>query len=192
MFFWIIVVLGSMLPEAPPAVIVTLRDAQGAPLAGVAVLAYDRGGAVLFARAMTDDTGVASFSMLPVGDIRVLVRGRAGGVELHHVGDDTMGVLVILGAPPTRLDLIVDAEGAVRPDPATMIAPERDIPLVPSAAAIPTPTTMPALVSPTTTPALAAVKPTTGSFPWLSIALVTILLALLLAGLAWLSRTRAQ
>lgn len=196
MYLWLILVLGNLLPtpEAPPAVIVTLRDAQGAPLAGVAVLAYDRGGTVLFARAMTDDTGVASFSMLPVGEARIVIRGHTpDGIELRQPGAEVTGVFLILTAPPTRLDLVVDADGMVRPDPATMIAPESDIPLVPSATAILTPTaTTAALVAPTVTPELPVAEPSTSSFPWLGIALVTILLALLLAGLAWLSRTRAQ
>jgi hypothetical protein len=47
----------------------------------------------------------------------------ASGAQLYQIGADAPGVAVFLGPPPTTLDLRVDSDGMVLPDPATMIDP---------------------------------------------------------------------
>ena len=65
------------------------------------------------------------FVSLRVGEIRVAVEGQlANGTTLYLPGQDSAGIRLTLGAPPTRLDLRVEPDGLLRPDPATMIVPQ--------------------------------------------------------------------
>src|SRR5205823_985556 len=61
-------------------------------------------------------------SGLSIDHVRVTVTGRLlDGTRLRQPGQDAQGIALLLGPPPTRLDLRVDLDGSVRPDPATMI-----------------------------------------------------------------------
>ena len=74
------------------------------------------------------------FANISVSQVRVRVLGTlASGAQLYQIGADAPGVAVFLGPPPTTLDLRVDSDGMVLPDPVTMIDP------VPHGPAIATP-----------------------------------------------------
>jgi hypothetical protein len=101
-------------------------------------------------------------------------------------------VLVILGAPEVRLELRVEPDGMVIPDPATMIVPDLGIPFdLPTAAlAVTAAPTLPALPIPTTVPPVVD-EPTALGWPWpLLVAggLVVAVLALIAARSLWRRR----
>lgn len=144
--------------DAPPALVVRLRDVVGAGVAGVTIIVADQSGATVLDRATTDATGSATFGPLPATDIRVRVEGRlADGTQLVQPGADAAGIAVILGAPPVTLELRSEADGTVLPDPATALALEPGIeaPLV---------TADPAQVPPAL-PAATALAATVTAFP---------------------------
>lgn len=132
---WLIVILclllgfalpamaGAQEPEPPPVLTVTVRDGAGRGIPGIQVLVRDRSGITELGRAVTDVAGQAVFATLPSSDVRVALVGRLGdGTELRQEGDDTPGIALILSLPPNTLDLIVERDGTVIPDPTTMIA----------------------------------------------------------------------
>ena len=64
------------------------------------------------------------FANITVSQVRVRVLGTlVSGAQLYQIGADAPGVAVFLGPPPTTLDLRVDSDGMVLPDPITMIDP---------------------------------------------------------------------
>jgi hypothetical protein len=119
-----------------PALVVTLRDAEGQGVPGVIVEVRDQDGHVL-ARATTDGAGEALFATLPHISLRVAVAGRMGGVALRQIGQDAEGVLLVGDIPTHVLDLRVAPDGLVVPDPASMIAPDPVGPMVASGVSIP-------------------------------------------------------
>lgn len=176
----------AQTPVLPPALVVQLRDVAGAPLAGVAVTVHDRSGRAVLARGTTNTDGAVSFDPLPAEDVRVAVTGALPtGVPLSQPGDDVRGVAVVLGAPPVYLDLRVETDGVVRPDPATMIAPDVGVPAIaPLEAAAtptvhePTPTAHSDLVNPANEVATEQVVITSdSSLFWMGLALVICLCA---------------
>jgi hypothetical protein len=123
--------------QSPPDLIVTLRDAQNQGVAGVTISVRDAADGQEIGRATTDTQGHAVFPVLPVGDIRVVVQGRlTNGSALYLPGLDAQGIRLTLGAPPTWLDLRSEPDGLIRPDPATMIVPERGAELAQTAGPI--------------------------------------------------------
>lgn len=118
---------------------VSLHDASGAPIAGVAISVHDEDGYEL-AQARTGRDGTAHFTGLS-SVVRVLIMGQApGGLPLYQLGDDAQGVRLDLaqaGETP-RLDLRVERDGLVLPDPVTMITREEGGPDVSEAPPIPT------------------------------------------------------
>jgi hypothetical protein len=170
----------------PPALVVQLRDVAGAPVAGVAVTVHDLSGSATLARGATDRSGRASFDALPAEDVRVAVAGALPtGVPLSQPGDDVRGVAVVLGAPPVYLDLRVETDGVVRPDPATMIAPDVGVPAIappePSStptAGEPAPPIHPVLVDSADRATTEQVEaPTDASLFWMGLTLVICLCA---------------
>jgi len=104
--------------------IVTVRDVRGAPLAGLTVQIRAGADAPMLNEARTDAQGQAMFANISVSQVRVRVLGTlASGAQLYQIGADAPGVAVFLGPPPTTLDLRVDVDGMVLPDPVTMIDP---------------------------------------------------------------------
>jgi hypothetical protein len=125
-------VSGMTLAQEPPDLVVTLRDsAHRGVIATVSV--RDETGQQELARATTDAGGRASFSQVQESRVRVVIDGSHSGVRLYQDGSDANGIALLLSAPPTRLDLRVDTDGRVVPDPATMIVPDQDIPRYPTA-----------------------------------------------------------
>jgi len=126
----------TMLAQTmPPDLIVTLRDAQEKPLAGISVQVRTIANGPVLAQAVTAPTGAAEFAGLTVDRVVVLVSGSLpDGTRLVQPGQDAHGIALLLGPPPTRLDLRVDANGQVLPDPATMIDPIPNGPIVATAA----------------------------------------------------------
>lgn len=118
---------------------VALHDAGGRPVAGVTVRVRSEEGVEL-AHQLTSTAGTAVFVDLPAV-VRVTVAGQPrGGLPLFQLGDDAAGVRLDLGqaADAPRLDLRVERDGLVLPDPATMITREEGGPVVGSAPPIPT------------------------------------------------------
>lgn len=114
--------------DAPPALVVRLREISGGGVADVTIIVTDQSGTTVLDRATTDATGTATFGPLPAADIRVRVEGRlADGTQLVQPGADAAGIAVILGAPPVTLELRSEADGTVLPDPATALALEPGI-----------------------------------------------------------------
>jgi hypothetical protein len=115
--------------QPPAALVVTIRDSNGAGISAATVSILDIGGQHELARTTTDSAGVAVFATLPTESIRVLVAGQlADGPHLYQPGSDHAGLSIDLTAPPTRLDLRVEPDGQVLPDPATMISPDPGLP----------------------------------------------------------------
>lgn len=202
----LLLVLLLLLPttafaQAAPDIVISLRDADDAPVPNVQIFVRDAGGVRDLARATTDGAGQAIVSGLPVSEVRVAIAGALpNGMPLVQVGDDALGVLVFLDAATTRLDLRSEADGTIIPDPATMIAPDvaasdaaRLFPTAPlaQAAAIP-----PAVAAPSADPAqqlqhpaltreAAAASKQRPPFPLAGIALVAALLAGIAGVIAW-------
>lgn len=144
--------------DAPPALVVRLRDVAGAGVAGVTIIVADQSGATVLDRATTDTTGTAAFGPLPAADVRVRVEGRlADGTPLVQPGADAQGIAVILGAPFLTLELRSEADGTVLPDPATELTLEPGV-------AAPVITLVPAQV-PSAPSAAAPMEPTVAAFP---------------------------
>jgi hypothetical protein len=105
------------LAQSPPALVVTLRDSDGHGVAGATMLARDRSGQQILGEAQTDADGRATIERVPVAEVRVAVRGTAGGMSLVQPGDDVLGILVFLDAPTVTVDLLIEEGGVVVPDP---------------------------------------------------------------------------
>jgi hypothetical protein len=104
--------------------IVTVRDVRGAPIPGLTVQISAGADTPILAQVVTDAQGQAVFATISVSQVRVRVIGTlASGAHLYQPGADAPGVAVFLGPPPTTLDLRVDSDGMVLPDPVTMIDP---------------------------------------------------------------------
>lgn len=118
---------------------VTLHDSSGRALVGVTIIVRDEAGQEL-TRATTDANGAASFAELPAV-VRVAVNGQMrGGPQLYQLGGDAQGVRLDLGqgSGSAVLDLRVERDGLVLPDPATMLSLEEGGPVVEDTIPIPT------------------------------------------------------
>lgn len=121
--------LAAHAQELPPDLIVRLRDSADIGISNITVIVRDASGHELV-RASTDATGRATFERLPVSEVRVAVQGSlVNGKPLSLPGQDAPGIRLLLDSPPVRLDLRAEADGLVRPDPATMIDPEVGVPI---------------------------------------------------------------
>jgi hypothetical protein len=114
---------------------VTVRDVGGAPLAGLTVQIRAGAETPILAQAVSTAQGQVMFANITVSQVRVRVLGTlASGAQLYQIGADAPGVAVFLGPPPTTLDLRVDSDGMVLPDPITMIDPVSHGPVIASPA----------------------------------------------------------
>jgi hypothetical protein len=114
----------STSAQSAPDLIVTIRELAGAPLAGISVQVHASAGGPVLAQAVTDVQGQAEIGGLSTDRVRVTIAGTLpDGTRLVQPGQDTQGIAVLLGPPPTRLDLRVAPDGTVLPDPSTMIDP---------------------------------------------------------------------
>ena len=105
-----------------PDLIVTVRDVHGAPLLGLTVQIRAGADSPIVAQEVTNAQGQALFAAISVGQVQVRVTGTlASGERLYQPGLDASGIVLFLGPPPTTLDLRVDPDGSVLPDPATMM-----------------------------------------------------------------------
>lgn len=144
--------------DAPPALVVRLRDVTGTGVAGAAVIVTDDSGATVLARATSDAEGAVRFGPLPVTEVRVVVHGRlADGTLLFQPGADAQGIAVVLGAPVVTLELRSEADGTVLPDPEAELTLELGV-------EAPRITVEPAQVPPAP-PASAALAATVAAFP---------------------------
>ncbi|MFN8567035.1 MAG: hypothetical protein U0Z44_05815 [Kouleothrix sp.] len=181
--------------QPAPDLIVTLRDEQGqGVLANITVLAP--AGTPVLARATTDAQGRAVIETLPISEVRVLVEGQLpNGVRLVQRGDDAKGIRLWLDAESTQLDLRVNPDGTIEPDPATMIEPEGSAieptstpAAAPTVAAVPQPTRRPAPTPrpamPTPAAAVQAGEPPAAALPLGGIALAVLLGGAIVAVLA--------
>lgn len=181
--------------QPAPDLIVTLRDEQGqGVVANITVLAP--AGTPVLARATTDAQGRAVIETLPISEVRVLVEGRLpNSVRLVQRGDDAKGIRLWLDAESTQLDLRVNPDGTIEPDPATMIEPEGSAieptstpAAAPTVAAVPQPTRRPAPTPrpamPTPAAAVQAGEPPAAALPLGGIALAVLLGGAIVAVLA--------
>lgn len=169
------VLLGCMVVLAVPTaacaqdstptadLIVTVRDVHGAPLAGLTVRVHADVDSPILAQGVSNADGQAVFATISVSQVRVRVLGTlASGAQLYQIGADAQGVALFLGPPPTTLDLRVDSDGMVLPDPTTMIDP------VPHGPTIATPAPSPGsdgrIVFPTSATYAARLAPTVAAF----------------------------
>jgi hypothetical protein len=153
----LLVAIGATHPLPAQAqaytLVVTLHDAGGRALVGVAVIVRDEAGQELV-RATSDANGAVSFPNLP-GVVRVAVAGQSrGGPGLYQLGDDAQGVRLDLGqgSGPAILNLRVERDGLVLPDPATMLTLEEGGPT--ARESVPMPTAL--IATPAPLPTLAA------------------------------------
>ncbi len=161
-------------PPTIPDLIVTVRDANDRLLAGLTVQIRAGADTPVLSEARTNVQGQAVFATISVSQVRVRVTGTlASGVPLYQPGADAPGVAVFLGPSPTTLDLRVDSDGIVLPDPMTMIDPVPYGPTIASPApgpdrdgriVFPTSATYAAPVAPTVA-ASATTSPMTSTLP---------------------------
>ena len=123
----------TLLLFQPTPLTVIVRDADGMGVAGAAVTVVQTDGTVL-ATGQTDARGVAVLTGTFSALIQVQVTGYlADGTVLQQIGGDAAGIPLMLDAAPTVLDLRVEADGTVLPDPSTMVVQERPTgPLLPT------------------------------------------------------------
>jgi hypothetical protein len=108
--------------EPAPDLFVTVRDVSGAGVPEIRVLVRDSGGSYVIARGVTDAAGVAEIGDVRLSEIRVAVEGSLpDGTPLRQTGQDAAGVALFLGFGAATLDVRVEPDGLVIPDPATMI-----------------------------------------------------------------------
>lgn len=115
-----------LLPPASHTLLVTIRDETDGGVAGVVVMVRDESGMTELARAVTDSAGRVQLDSLPATIVRVAVQGtRRDGIALSQAGDDALGIWFRLDLEPvTTMNLRVERDGHVIPDPALEIAPE--------------------------------------------------------------------
>ena len=100
---------------------VLVRDVSGNGVASVTIQINNTEGEML-ATTTTDANGGAFFPEIEATMIRVLVRGfLSDGTPLRQLGDDAEGIAFINDSPGLVLDLRVEPDGSVLPDPSTMI-----------------------------------------------------------------------
>jgi hypothetical protein len=177
---------------------VTLRDSAGQNLAGITLIVRDEQGREL-RRQMTDAGGTVSFTSLP-SVVRIGVEGQIRrGPRLYQLGDDALGVRLDLGEAEGApfLDLRVERDGLVLPDPATMLALEDGGPTAVDAVPLPTaliatPAPLPTFPAPASTGVVSVSEPR-GEEPhegW--VPLVTALLVTVAAGVMLVIRRRGE
>jgi hypothetical protein len=163
---------------------VTLHDADGRLVPGIVVFVRAEDGHEL-ARQATSAEGAVAFVSLPAV-VRVAVEGQPrGGPALFQLGDDAQGVRLDLnqaGDAPI-LDLRVERDGLVLPNPATMLTREEGGPVVSEAspfptAALATPAPLPTAPTVSGLPVvgeLAAARPTSPVWvPWITVLIIAI------------------
>ena len=143
--------------------IVTVRNVLGAPIPGLTVQISAGADTPILAQVVTDAQGQAVFATISVSQVRVRVIGTlASGAQLYQPGADAPGVAVFLGPPPTTLDLRVDSDGMMLPDPVTMIDPIPHGPVI--VTPVPGPDRDGRIVFPTSATYKAPVAPTVAAF----------------------------
>lgn len=139
--------------------IVTVRDVHGVPIPDLTVQIRAGADTPVLSDARTNAQGQAVFATISVSQVRVRVIGTlASGAPLYQPGADAPGVALFLGPPPTKLDLRVDSDGMVLPDPVTMIEPIPHGPVIATSAPSPDPDGR--MVFPTSATYAAPIAPT--------------------------------
>lgn len=188
----VVLLLPTGMMAQGAALRITLHDASGQGLVGITVSLRTEEGEVL-AQATTDASGSAVFTNLPIV-VRVAVDGQPrSGPRLYQLGDDANGVRLDLRQleQPATLDLRVERDGLVLPDPTTMLSLEQGGPAVETAPAISTAilATPAALPTTATTSVPAAAYEDTASrtsaprrddwIPWVTVLIVALAAAVL-------------
>lgn len=143
---------GSLRADpTPPSVHVTLHDINDAGVPNATIIIRDAQGRQEQARGQTDARGNVSFSEALSAPVRIAVEGRLlHGILLYQDGFDANGVLI--HELPVVLDLRVEPDGKVIPDPVTMITQDTSpadaavaaLPAAPQATHLPERVLMPA------------------------------------------------
>lgn len=114
--------------------VVSLREVSGAGIGGATITIRDASGIADLASIPTNGQGIATVPNLRADRVRVAVSGiLADGTPLSQRGQDARGIWLMLDAPIVQLDLRSELDGAVLPDPATMISPDVAFPATPAA-----------------------------------------------------------
>jgi hypothetical protein len=138
---WLVLTVCALAPTISLAqahtLNVSIRDVGDRELSGVTVIVHTEEGEEI-ARQSSDAGGMVRFKDLP-SVVRVAVEGQArGGPQLYQLGDDAKGLRLELSDDMANLDLRVERDGLVLPDPATMLTLEDGGPLVGPATPLPT------------------------------------------------------
>jgi len=120
---------------APPHTLtVTLRDVRGVGIAGATITVRDEAGSIDLAHTTTDSQGTATLPNLTAEIVRVAASGTlVDGTPLSQRGQDARGIWLLLDAPLVQLDLRSELNGAIIPNPTTMISNDVPIPATPDA-----------------------------------------------------------
>jgi hypothetical protein len=114
---------------SPHTLTVTLRDVDGAGVAGATIMVRDEAGTHDLAHTTTDAQGSATLPDLTADVVRVAVSGTlADGTPLNQRGQDAHGIWLLLDAPLVQLNLRSERNGDILPDPTTMISADAPIP----------------------------------------------------------------
>jgi len=197
----LLLLFGLTLLLQAPDLIVTVHDTTGAPLVGATITVQEADGQVL-AQAATDQSGTATFDRLPMSDVRVQLAGQlADGTALRLMPTDVdAGGIRVYLTNADQLTLIVEPDGTIILDPATMWALEPGGPVTPTTTLFPTaplapagdgglgertepvrPTGAPAGIAapPVPTPQPLVAEPAAQGLTWLPALLLGVLLAAL-------------
>lgn len=184
--------------QTQPSITVTLRDINDAGIPNAIIIIRDAQGQHEQARGQTDAQGNVSFSEPLATPLRIAVEGRLPHrIRLYQDGFDASGVLI--HELPVTLDLRVEPDGKVIPDPVTMLSQDTSTADEP-VAALPTAPIAPRLTAqvrmPTPQVAQPPQSPAPGGIaeppsPWNGAFLLTLLLGACVGVLILQSRWRA-
>lgn len=192
----LLVLLPATTLAQPRSLRVTVRDVAGQGIPDVAITVRAEDGQEL-GRGRTDAHGTATFEGLD-GVVRVLVNGQPRGEPtLYQLGDDAQGVRFDMTQAKdiATLDLRVDHDGLVLPDPATMISLEQGGPdaepgFVLPTAALATPAPLPVANPADTTGVVSVAPPREAPRQDSWVPLVTLLIVIVACGVMLAFRRR--
>lgn len=147
---------GLVQAQGAVTLVVRLRDLTSVGVVGAQITVRDAAGAHELARATTDQHGRTSIVLPELAAVRVAVAGvLPDGTPLVQRGQDSQGIWLMLDGPQVALDLRIEPDGAVVPDPATMIAPDVPLAVVPATPVVSMPVSpaLPMRVAPRAAPA---------------------------------------
>lgn len=123
--------------------------AGDAGVGNIALHIRDEAGTRDLAQGVTDRSGRVMFRNLEARAVRVVAEGvLPNNTRLFQRGADRSGIWLFLDSAQITLDLLVEPDGAIIPDPASMISPDTPVEAFPPRTAVVVATRAPASAVP--------------------------------------------